>query len=458
MNSKQTRFLLALTALAIVSASAASARAQGWLQDRARTEGPGIRLGDFELHPGIGVELGWDSNVYYTSDNPPAGLPGRVDSAILRVTPHLLFSTVGQERRQEGEGATPALPPEVQFRGGLSASYYEFFADERRRNVSVDVGLNLQILQGRPVSFSVWDQFGRSIRPFTENTADVSYARLQNEAGLQVMFSTPGQILQIGAGYRFGLDFFEEEQLQYGNTFTHTISLTESFRFLPQTALVHSTSFAIRDYYQPPGAGSDRPAQFDSYSLNSTLGVNGAITNEVSFLLQGGYGAGFFDGRGPYDQDFESFVARAELRWRPMDGMRLALGYDRSFNPSFLGNYYSQDRGYLNTQFMFGGAFLLGAELSVGYYDFGQIVAADGVTPIGRVNGVPTTERTDVRFIGSLFAEYRFTEWLGVNGTFQYTGAFTDYAYDVPVGMGMVLLDPAAYNKIELWLGVRVFY
>ncbi|WP_157069220.1 outer membrane beta-barrel protein [Sandaracinus amylolyticus] len=452
MNLRQIGFALAIAALVIAS-TARTAAAQGWLEDRDRAEGPGIRLGDFELHPGIGLEVGWDSNVYYTSDDPAPGLPQRVDSAILRVTPHLLFSTLGAERRAEGEGA-PSEPPVVQFRGGLSASYYEFFADERRRNVAIDIGLNLSILQGRPVSFTLYNQFGRSIRPFTENTSNVSYARIREDAGLQVMFSTAGQILQVGVGYDFGLDFFEDEQLQYGNTFNHAITLSESFRFLPQTALVHTTSVIIRDYYQPPGAGSDRPAQLDSVRLNSMLGVNGAITNEISFMVQGGYGAGFFESIGTtYDQDFDTFLARAELRWRPMQSFRLSFGYDRSVHPSFVGNYYSQDRGYINTQMMFGGAFLLGADLSLAYYDFGQIVAPDGVTPIGN-----STERTDVRFIGSLFAEYRFTEWLGVNGTFRYTGSFTDFSYDVPVGGGAVVLDPAQYNKIELWLGVRVFY
>lgn len=456
MRLRQIGFVLALAALMFASSSG-TAQAQGWLEDRARAEGPGIRLGDFELHPGIGLELGWDSNVYYTSDDPDPRLPGRVDSAILRVTPHLLFSTVGAQRREEGEGAATQLPPEVQFRGGLSASYYEYFADERRRNVSLDLGLNLTILQGRPVSFTIYNQLSRGIRPFTENTSLISYARITNDAGVQVMFSTPGQILQVGVGYQFGLDYFEEEQLHYANSFNHTISLTESFRFLPQTALVHSTSVVIRDYFNPPGVGSDRPAQLDSVRVMSMLGVNGAITNEVSFLVQGGYGAGFFESRGPYDQDFDSFLARAELRWRPMEAFRLALGYDRSFHPSFIGNYYSQDRGYINTQMLFGGAFLLGAELSLGYYDFGQIVAADGVTPIGRVDGAPSTDRSDIRFIGSLFAEYRFTEWLGLNGTFRYTGSFTDFAYDVPF-MTTVVVDPAQYNKVELWLGVRVFY
>jgi hypothetical protein len=61
--------------------------------------------------------------------------------------------------------------------------------------------------------------------------------------------------------------------------------------------------------------------------------------------------------------------------------------------------------------------------------------------------------REDVRVGGGLFAEYRFTEWLGVNATFRYTGQFTPYRYS---NVGFV--DPASYNKFEVFGGVRVFY
>lgn len=452
VSSRATRLAAAAAALVLVMVLARPASAQGWLADRDMTEGPGIRLGDFELHPGLGVELGWDSNLYYTSDNPAPGLAAPLDSAILRVTPHLLFSTLGAQRREEGE-ARGGPPPVVQFRGGISGSYYEYFNDETRRNFGLDVGLTLTVLEGQPFSFRVSDTFGRTVRPFTENTSGTSVARDHNDAAVDFTFSTPGQVLQIGAGYTFGFNFFEGTDFQYGNSFTHTVRLSESFRFLPQTALVHQTSVGYNDYYQaPPATDPSRPFLRDSVRLSTLLGLNGAITNEVSFLAMAGYGAGFFDGTATYDQDYDAFLARAEIRWRPVEALRLTLGYSRDAHPSFVGNYFTQDRGYFSTQLLVGGVFLLSAEVGLGYYDFGQIVAADGVTMIGN-----STERTDIRFTGSLFAEYRFTEWLGVNGNFQYMGNFTDFAYRVDL-MGTPILDPAQFNKIELWLGVRVFY
>lgn len=422
----------------------ASLGRSGWLADRARAEGPGFRVGDFELHPGIGVELGWDSNLYYSED-------GReLNTAILRVTPHLLFSTLGPQRRQEGAGRddTGGSPPTVAFRGGISAAYYEFFADESRRNVDLIGSLRLHVLPERPFSFSVYNDFVRGIRPFTENfTPSASQARISNQAGLDLHFQTDGNVVQVRAGYVFGLDYFEGGVFQYGNSFTHNITLVESFRFLPQTSLVHDTTLAIQDYFGPTAGAPS--FILDNVRLRSRLGINGAITETVQVQAMFGYAAGFFQstdiGGMPYDQDYDSVVAQVQFGWQIVEGVRLAIGYDRDFFPSFLGNYYSRDRGYVNFQMLLGGVFLVAIDADVGYADFGLI------RPIMDSSG---GERADTRVGSSLFAEYRFADWLGVNATLRYAGQFTPYRF---TNAGL-FIDPAQFNKVELFGGVRVFY
>lgn len=441
---------------AAIAALPSLASAQAWLDDRARTEGPGFRLGDFELHPGLGVELGYDSNVFYSEEG------GRFyrDSAILRATAHLLFSTRGQQRRQEGEAGggegqpTPSQPA-VTFRGGLSGSFYHFFNANERTNMEVDASLALTILPGRPFSISIFEDFSRSIRPFTENTAPASFGRIQNNAGLDFNFATTGEVLKITAGYRFGLDFFEADFFQYGNSFRHTITLNETFRFLPQTGIFHDTALVVGDYYNDR---STAPTLVnDGFLLRTRVGLNGAFTSEFSVLAAVGYAAGFFDSPVPatYDMEFESLVAQLEARWQISRQVRLVFGYDRDFQPSFIGNFYRRDRGYANFQALIDRVFLVGVSAEVGGYEFGRIVQPDGVSMVGS-----SLFRSDIRLIGSLFAEYRFTDWLGVNGTLRYTGNFTDFQYriDDPMGGGGSFPDPAGFNKFEAWLGVRVFY
>lgn len=442
---------LVLVAVALTAISPALVHAQGWLSDRSRAEGPGIRVGDFELHPGLGVEVGYDSNLYYSDDTTTPA----VDSGILRATAHLLIATRGAQRRSEGEG-TPGgdeesarTQPPVTFRGGISGSFYAFFNDLDRSNMELDASLALSVLPGRTFSFDLSNEFGRSIRPFTENfDRSVSYARIQNDAGVRLNFATTGDVFRVTAGYNFRLNFFEEEQFQYGNRFQHVISLQETFRFLPQTAIFHDTTVNVLDYFGP----MDGPVLTnDGVLLRTRVGLNGAFTSNFSVLAAAGYAAGFYSDTFTYDQEYESFVAQVEARWKITDNTRLNFGYDRDFQPSFIGNFYRQDRGYANFQTIIDGAFLLGVEASFGYYEFGAIVLPDGMTPVGTSLG-----RGDFRLIGSVFGEYRFTDWLGVNATLQYTGAFTDYQYRVmrPVDP----IDPAGFNKFEAWLGVRVFY
>src|ERR1700748_3250638 len=69
------------------------AHAQAWLSDRRFQEGEGWRPGngDVELHPGIGAEVGYDSNWFersnktgYSNSAPNAPVE---DSGVLKVTP-----------------------------------------------------------------------------------------------------------------------------------------------------------------------------------------------------------------------------------------------------------------------------------------------------------------------------------------------------------------------------------
>jgi len=79
-----------------------SAQEQAWLKDRQYSEGPGYQVGDFELHPGVALELGYDSNyLRQTSD---------ADGALrFLLTPSLSFSTLGAQRGASSPSALPSV-------------------------------------------------------------------------------------------------------------------------------------------------------------------------------------------------------------------------------------------------------------------------------------------------------------------------------------------------------------
>ncbi len=444
----------AITSLTVVQ----SVTAQDWLADRKRSEGAGIRVGDFELHPGVGVEVGYDSNVFFSDGSATSAVP--VASPILRVTPHLSFSTLSATREAEGEAreGAGAGAPTVQFRGGISASYYAFFADEARNNVGLDGDLNLVILPDRPFSITLHERFTRVVRPFTEQRSiggsdrRLDFGRNENDAGVDFSFGTPGRVLAGTAGYSLAVGFFDGEDFQFANSVTHNFRAGASFRFLPQTALVYDFEGQYRVY--PSFAPGTSPTLLSNgFNLRTRVGINGAITTRLSLSAMVGYGAGWFDAR----DDFDSVVGQAELRWQATSNFRLSLGYDRNFRPSYVGNFMRADRAYASAQLLLAGSFMLGAEASLSLLDFGvPVLGSDVRTALGS-NPDGSVSRSDVRLSGSIFAEYRFTNWLGVNATLRYTGDYTDYRYIITDAAGTVL-DPAGYSKFEGWLGVRAFY
>ncbi len=435
---------IVLLSTTVVAASASPASAQEWLADRSRAEGRGIRLGDFELHPGFGLEVGYDSNVFYadgSAANPTEG------SAMLRASAHLFMSTLGQERMNAG-GTQARRPPRVAFRGGVSASYYHFFLDRARDNVEGDLGLSLTINPERPVSVTLFDNFGRTIRPFTQQLggSSTSFARDQNEAGAKVAFGTSGGVFGGSVGYSFGIDYFEGDAFAFARSLTHTIDGAANWRFLPRTAIVYDVRVQLQNYTDA-GAGSGTLVT-NNTRVRSRIGLNGAFTQRFSLSAMVGYSAGFYsDARG---DEYESVSGQLEARWTPSQTVRFSLGYDREFFPSFVGNFARRDQLYADLQVLLGGSFMLGAKIAGGLYGFGNLIDASGM-PLGS-----TLDRNDVRFSFSLFGEYRVKDWLGFNVSLGYTGQFTDYEYRTATMMG-TLIDPAGFNKFEAWGGVRIF-
>jgi hypothetical protein len=418
------------------------------LGDRDRTEGPGIRVGDLELHPGIGVELGYDSNIFYSAQD-------EVDAAILRITPHFNVSTLGAERTEEGEASDEgeeSHPPTVNFRAGVSASYHIFFSDRVRDNLSADADVRLTVLPERPFSFTLYNTFGRSIRPFTEYAGDdagdpIDYAHIRNDAGVQFDFGTDGGVFKANVGYGLEVDLFEGEVFDYANNLTHRIDAGAAWKFFPNTALLYDFRLSFGDYINTDEASAVlRPT---STRVRSRLGVNGSITKTISLTAMVGYTAGFYD----VGDEFESVSAQAEFRWLASTTTRFSLGYDGDYYPAYSGTFARRDRGYVGFQTMIAGSFLLGAEAGAAYVSFGPQLD-EGGAPLG-VGG--TTDRSDVTLDASLFGEYRFTDWLGVNANLAYTGNFTDFEYVRNIDM-MLIPDAAEFQKFEAWLGVRAFY
>lgn len=433
-----------LLSLFALGGTASPAAAQGWLADRQASEGAGIRVGNLELHPGIGAEVGWDSNIFNSSGDTPEDQT--VSSAIMRVTPHLSLSTLGTQR-QEGDDDEDDEQQSVDFRLSLAAPIYIYFADEADSNVGTDANISVTFNPQGRVAFMLSDNFSRTVRPFSEEGAS-SYARDRNDASAGLAFQSRGGIFRATTRYTLGLDLFESNSFSYSNNIEHRAELGFSWRFLPQTAVFYDFRSETTDYLDTAGSAVGLS---NNTRLRSRIGLNGVISQRISALVAVGYGAAFVKDAAFAEKD--TVVAQAELRIRPSPTTRIHFGYDRDLYGSFSGGYYSRDRGYAGLQLLMGGSFLLGIDASVAFLDFGSVLDATGA-PLG-AGGEST--RTDVLAQASLFGEYRATDWLGINATLTYTGDFTDFQFSRMVDTATVV-DPADYQKIGVWLGVRAFY
>jgi hypothetical protein len=431
---------LLVLAIAATTLCSASVQAQGWLADRDRAEGRGIRLGDFELHPGIGAEGGYDTNVFLAEDDE------EVDSAMLRVSPHLYLQTLSGER---AEGAPPAP---VQFRAGISGSLKHYFSASESTDIGMGQDAKLTLRPGRIFALELTEELQRDIDPFTEaagpdvagaSAPKVSFARDQLSLGARTQLGTPGDVLRAGLGYKFGLDHFEDDAFQDNRSNSHTVGADTSWEFLPKTALLWEGSIKRNNFRHSTDELSLAEMENltsvrnDSTSVKTKAALNGGLTSRVGFTLGGGYGAGFYDA----GDDYETFIAQVELRWRPQETILWSIGYDRETMPSFQGNYVRMDRVKTGTQLMLGGVVVIAGRVELTFLNF-------GVDP-------EFGERDDTHLLANLTGEYRLTDWFAITAEGSYWQNFTDFVFrteGVPESD-----DPAKYKRFEGWLGVRAF-
>jgi hypothetical protein len=438
---------------------ATAAQAQSWLSDRKRAEGSGIRLGDFELHPGVGLELGYSSNVYNAE-------PGeRISSLILRASPHLFLSTLGAERGGSDEGYKPGI---VAFRGGFSLPIVHYFADGTPgTDFGTDINLQLVLAPERPVSFTITEVFNRWFQPFADPVNEpapnggaipvnavtfaptTSFDRYLESIGAHLDGRTNGGLLSGGLGYRLNYQWFGDEVYAVNNNLTHIVDLKGAWEFLPKSALFYDATFSHQTYVNRAETVNNdaREPLEDNDQVTARLGFNGAITSRISATLAAGYAVGFFGGN-----DFEGLIVNTEGRWTPTPISEISLGYERAFMSAYSGNFVLRNQFYGRVRYFFGGAFVLASKLAVELLDFGPDEAQDmGQGP-----------RSDVRYSADLSSEYRFIDWLAVTAQLSALIDDTDYRFQSEVDDGQggtdLLVDPAKFTTIEGWIGLRAFF
>lgn len=457
---------LAVFALSLLPATA-FAQSRPWVADRAIGEGMGYRTGDFELHPGLAGELGYDSNYFQRAGTaPPANYQG-VDTPVLaayrlRITPSLTLSTLSPQRRTGDTQSAP--PPQFTFRSTLYASYNELFAAGNSYDFStqrhIDGGANLgfEVLPERPFSFDGSGGFTRSVSPSNDPAIVNSWNRDMVNAGAGITWRPGGGMFDWRVGYDLRYTYFESDTYRNLTNFNHVLGTHGRFKFLPRTALIYDGSATFIRYSFAEG-----PRRNDGDIVQARLGINGLVTNRFSVLALFGWADTFFAPTVvPVPKNYDSVVGQAEFDWYVLPQPKLqpgdatvglsviGLGYVRDVSVSYLADYYRRDRGYAKVSYFVGGRFLIDLQGGYSRITHPPFVSSIDATRFGGIS----EDRVDAQ----LFTEYRTSDSLGLNATLRYDASLTNETLRyLPVGGALPLADNLAFSRFQAWLGVRWF-
>ncbi len=451
------RLTLSATVAALAFSSVAAAQ-QPWLQDRRYGEGIGLRAGNFEFHPGIAAEFGYDTNYFQRSGTGPnPGLDQPVDDAFrLRITPSLTLSTLS-ERRLGSQAVGRAQDFTMSAR--LFAAYNELFGSDEisdQRHVDAGVGARVDISPQRQFGGDIYGDFLRQGEP--SNLADTAAAfdRGTVRGGAGVSWRPGGGLFDWRVGYEAAYNYFEDDIYTDLNNLQHSILTRGRWRFLPRSALLYDARYTLIRYQS-----GDSP-QPDGDYVEARVGFSGLITARLAVLGMLGWNSSFYENQGTVTpaQDYDGYVAQAELKYFLAAGgttesaqvgiSSIAAGFIRSFSNSYLGAFYIRNRGYMNFSYFLGGVFVASLEGGFSRNEYPRYGPGPNQGPFEQ-------NRIDAR----LFGEYRLSDIVGLNTTLLYDQAIG------PDG-GVVTVEEAAgtpevrddleYQRFQAYIGMRVFW
>jgi hypothetical protein len=332
--------------------------------------------------------------------------------------------------------------------------YNEFFGPNpllsQHRSFGLQAGALLTILPFYPFTIDLFDNFLRTVQPpFTPTQSNLD--RDTNEAGLRLRFRPGGGRLEFDLQYVFGIDFFEERQLQDLNVYYHKVALHAAWKFLPKTSVwidISDTPYL----YQGTGPGViNHP---NSFPLRAIAGLTGLLTTKLSFNLWAGYANGFYQTTAASTgQSPNTGIAGLDIRWKPTVFSSGSIGYKHDFANSLLGSYYDIDSAYIAwSQLIW--RFTGSLKLTYSNIRYQDIQLASGLVDNA---SMPLRSRTDNYLNFDARVDYPFKDWLigSLGYVLQYNNTNADLASASALATQPI---PLNYLKHEVWLRLAVLY
>lgn len=422
--------------------------ALGLVTGQAQAEGPGVRAGDLVIHPSASVAGGYDSNIFFESEDDATapiqtatvlnagfglGVSNRNPNHIsLKLDLDLLYrhlASIGDENQLQ--------VPEAQRDDVIAA---------RNGIQSVKGDLVVALLPRSTFTLELHESLRYSERPAYETSVS-GFEKIDNAVGADLRFR-PGEnpdsrAFELRLGYRLRtVDFLSSSDVNAApaEKLAHEMRFLTSWRFLPKTTALLDFQYSIIDYTDTEAGVQDR----DSAPFRAVVGLKGLITNRVSLDLRVGYLNTF----NKVGESFSSAVAKAEVAYVLEPTLKLAIGGEREGSDTSYSNFVTKHGAYGRIDLTFLTRLSVGGRAGYALYDY----SLDGAPP-------GTAKRDDPVFNAGANAGVAIQDWLKTKLEWSFENNLTDFVFETTSDAGIVISqNPAEYSRHLVMLSVIAEY
>lgn len=342
----------------------------------------GVQLSEGTLlHAGVGVEAGYDSNVFYAADNAKG-------SGIIRVLP---FVDVSNATRNGPVSKTVTFD----VRAGLQYRHYTSSDSDVQRYSDAynpSAGASLSVGGGQ-VGFGIADVFARIEDPpyagLGGTPTNAPLERNNNQASAEVRWAPGGGRLTGTLRFTNMVDVFDQSY-SYADSITNTLMLDAAWKWLPKTAVFVNVQQGYIYYFSdannvmtPMGVTK---LKYSSYPLRAVVGLRGLLTEKTAAVLSLGYVNGFYSNGSSTSGFLGSTFAELAFTLRLNQLSRLVVGARHDFLNSVISNFAYQETAYVSYVQQVGGR--LGLDLSARYVHLDYQGVVVDPTQSGRVDNL----------------------------------------------------------------------
>lgn len=409
----------------------------------SRAAPTGMRVGEGSiLHAGAGLEVGYDSNVFYSSRGPRG-------SALVVALPYVEL-TNAPAAGAPAPSTYYSLSANLQYR-----QYLDSLASDRASGLSAAANALAEFGSNQQLSFTIANSFIRSLEaPYVAVDADSATAvnepikHWADLLSLRLKWAPGGGRLVAILQQSAALDIYEKDEsaafsYSKANAYGFLTALDVSWKWLPKTAIYGRATWGQNIYF------ASMSGKNNSFPLHLFAGIRGLLTAKLSLNLAVGYANGFYSGGAGPGGLRGNLAALAEIGWSLQGTTGFILGYRHDFENSLIGNFYYSDSIYASLNQMIAQRVSITLGSKVDFRTYQGLGVGVGAGAGGRSDTSIQAGGTIDYFVQTYF-------YFGVGGGYFHNK--TNSTTDASSMQGQAATAPLDYDKYQVFARLGVTY